>query len=146
MKKLLLFSALISLSIFTACDKQQIEGDLVPATDEEVILPSANRATNNDYSDAADDPLTADFAINNDKSRVNEFEHVSLTNKAVNAVSYEWDFGNGDTSTDANPSYHYKIHGQYTITLKTTDVHGNVQQSKRDILVLCLFGGGSHNQ
>ena len=39
-------------------------------------------------------------------------------------VSYAWDFGNGATSTAANPSYVYTIAGSYTATLTVTDNMG----------------------
>jgi PKD repeat protein len=36
-------------------------------------------------------------------------------------VSYAWDFGDGATSTDANPMYTYVAAGSYTVTLMVTD-------------------------
>ncbi|HMM11183.1 MAG TPA: choice-of-anchor J domain-containing protein [Bacteroidales bacterium] len=42
---------------------------------------------------------------------------VELTNKSLNATSYLWDFGNGETSTEENPTVYYYQSGQYTITL-----------------------------
>ncbi|MEN8006038.1 MAG: PKD domain-containing protein [Candidatus Krumholzibacteriota bacterium] len=35
--------------------------------------------------------------------------------------SYLWDFGDGGTSTQANPSYTYTVAGNYTVTLTVTD-------------------------
>ncbi len=39
-------------------------------------------------------------------------------------LSYLWNFGNGVTSTEANPSYTYTTRGVYTATLKVTDTAG----------------------
>ncbi len=38
--------------------------------------------------------------------------------------TYLWDFGNGQTSTDANPSVTYTSAGSYTVKLITTDAQG----------------------
>lgn len=38
--------------------------------------------------------------------------------------SYEWNFGDGNTSTEMNPTYTYAQNGTYTITLNVTDSDG----------------------
>jgi glucose/arabinose dehydrogenase/PKD repeat protein len=40
------------------------------------------------------------------------------------ALSHAWTFGDGATSTAANPSHTYAANGQYTATLKVTDTTG----------------------
>lgn len=40
------------------------------------------------------------------------------------AVDFVWDFGDGTTSTDTNPSHTYTADGNYTITLTVTDANG----------------------
>ncbi len=42
---------------------------------------------------------------------------VIFENNSSNADSYSWDFGNGDSSTEENPTYSYTASGFYTITL-----------------------------
>jgi len=39
-------------------------------------------------------------------------------------VSYEWDFGDGNTSTGVSPTYTYAQNGTYTVTLNVTDDNG----------------------
>ncbi len=39
--------------------------------------------------------------------------------------SYEWDFGDGDISTDETPTHAYKADGSYTVSLTVTDDRGN---------------------
>ncbi|MFN2394080.1 MAG: choice-of-anchor J domain-containing protein [Bacteroidales bacterium] len=46
-----------------------------------------------------------------------EYYEVNLTNRSVLAQSYFWDFGNGETSTEENPTVTYTSSGSYTITL-----------------------------
>jgi branched-chain amino acid transport system substrate-binding protein len=41
-----------------------------------------------------------------------------------NIVEYRWDFGDGQTSTSANPSHTYEEAGTYTVTLRVTDNQG----------------------
>ena len=53
---------------------------------------------------------------------------VSFTNTSLNASGYLWDFGNGMTSTEANPVVAYDTPGLYTVKLTCTpvnDVHYN---------------------
>jgi hypothetical protein len=43
--------------------------------------------------------------------------NVSFSNGSVNASSYSWNFGDGQTSAAVNPSHTYTTNGSYTITL-----------------------------
>ncbi len=40
-------------------------------------------------------------------------------------VAWNWDFGDGNTSTFQNPSTFYSVSGSYTVTLTVTDINGN---------------------
>ncbi len=42
---------------------------------------------------------------------------VQFTNLSTNATSFQWDFGNGDSSTDVNPFYTYPFYGPYQVQL-----------------------------
>ncbi len=46
---------------------------------------------------------------------------VSFTNASANATDYLWDFGDGATSTDANPQHQYADSGSYQVQLFATD-------------------------
>lgn len=138
MKKRLLLCTLVSMIVMTACNKQE-SIEIVPDT-------SVTPAESVKKTDDAFQAMHTAFTVDNEKTDIFEEEALLLTNHSTNAVSYEWDFGNGDTSTEAQPSYQYKIHGAYTITLTTTDAMGNTQKASQDIYVLCIFGGGSHDE
>lgn len=43
-----------------------------------------------------------------------------FTNESVNATSYFWDFGDGDTGTAPNPTHAYSVDGVYLVTLIAT--------------------------
>jgi PKD repeat protein len=53
-----------------------------------------------------------------------DFSSESLTPAGVAIVSYAWDYGDGDTSTDANPTHEYTA-GQYDVTLMVTGSDGS---------------------
>jgi spore germination protein YaaH/PKD repeat protein len=42
---------------------------------------------------------------------------VSFTNSSTNAISYTWEFGDGNTSTDENPWNNYAAAGEYDVML-----------------------------
>lgn len=42
---------------------------------------------------------------------------VNFTNQSENADTFEWDFGDGNTSTEKNPSHYYQEPGTYEIVL-----------------------------
>jgi PKD repeat protein len=48
---------------------------------------------------------------------------VTFTNQSLNAGGYLWDFGNGETSTEANPVTSYATPGLYHVTLTCTPVN-----------------------
>jgi len=50
----------------------------------------------------------------------------TFTNTSTDATSYSWDFGDGSTSTDANPAAHtYAYKGQYFVALTATSAAGS---------------------
>ena len=49
-----------------------------------------------------------------------QFTNSSTTNPANQTMSYEWDFGDGQTSTQQNPSHQYAAAGNYTVTLTSS--------------------------
>lgn len=46
---------------------------------------------------------------------------IRVHDNSVNPYSWVWDFGNGDSSTDQNPSYNYSSIGVYNIKLTVND-------------------------
>ncbi len=49
---------------------------------------------------------------------------ISFTNTSTDATQFEWDFGDGGTSTSVNPSHIYNIPGYYSIRLISTNSYG----------------------
>ncbi|THU39976.1 PKD domain-containing protein [Niastella caeni] len=49
---------------------------------------------------------------------------IQFTNTTIGVVGYHWDFGDGNTSTDANPKHVYSAFGNYTVKLIVTGSNG----------------------
>jgi PKD domain len=75
-------------------------------------------------------PIEAGFEVNFDNIPNNL--RVNLTNTSKEAASYRWDFGDGNSTTVANPGGHnYAQSGLYEITLEAKDANGNVKDRQR---------------
>jgi len=55
---------------------------------------------------------------------------VTFTNFSQNATSYNWDFGDGESSTDQNPVHVYAAAGDYSVVLTATNDSKSVNFSK----------------
>ena len=67
---------------------------------------------------------------------------IQFSNESEKAERYEWDFGDGNTSTEASPSHRYMSSGNYMVRMKAIDSKEKVQEKKIRIIVdapeLCL--------
>jgi PKD repeat protein len=62
---------------------------------------------------------------------------VNFTNTSLLAQSYQWNFGDGGTSTADNPTYIYNVPGVYSVTLTAFGVGGAVNtMTKVDSIVV----------
>ena len=50
---------------------------------------------------------------------------VDFTNNTTDATSYSWDFGDGNGSTDSDPSHTYDMDGTYTVILIASNSCGD---------------------
>ncbi len=60
---------------------------------------------------------------------------VQFTNNSTNATSYTWDFGDGSTSTNANPSHNYAAGGVFSVKLTATGAGGSNTITKSVTLI-----------
>ncbi len=58
-------------------------------------------------------------------------------------TSYFWDFGDGSTSSSANPTYSYLADGNYNVTLTVTDNNGASGQDVASVYISTSGGGGN---
>jgi chitodextrinase len=61
-----------------------------------------------------------------------QFKNTSSVNNGT-SLTYEWNFGNGNTSTEKDPFEMYN-EGTYTIELKITDSNGCVSTKQKDVV------------
>ena len=61
---------------------------------------------------------------------------VTFTNNSTNAVSSSWNFGDGNTSTEDNPTHTYASGGTYTVVLTVTSADGEVDDFQENVSVL----------
>lgn len=64
---------------------------------------------------------------------------VNFTDESTNGpIDWFWDFGDGSTSTEANPSHTYLMNGNYTVTLTATNGIGSDDEVKTDYIEVLL--------
>lgn len=56
---------------------------------------------------------------------------ILFENKSKNGSAYSWDFGDGSTSTESNPTKTYNVGGTYTVKLTATNQIGSGEVSKQ---------------
>lgn len=81
------------------------------ACDFSFELPDANSIPD-------ETPPSASFSATQNEG---DFMTFDFTNLSASATDYVWDFGDGNSSTDADPSNTYGAEGTYTVTLTATD-------------------------
>lgn len=74
----------------------------------------------------AGEPLIASFGFTVDGLKV-----LFAESSAGDPVSYDWDFGDGQTSAAANPIHTYKAAGTYTVTLTVVNALGETDSASQ---------------
>ena len=82
--------------------------------------------------EAANTPPVANFTFTGDNNPAPCI--VSFTNSSTNAISYNWGFGDGSTSTDQNPQHTYTTGGTFTVQLTATGAGGSNSITKSVII------------
>lgn len=75
---------------------------------------------NDDTPEPGDGPIASfQYEVNMDN-----FLEVTFSNFSQNATGYSWDFGDGNSSTEENPTHTYAAAGSYTVMLTASDDAG----------------------
>ncbi len=61
----------------------------------------------------------------------------SFNNSSINATAYLWDFGDGNTSTEEDPTHHYAAPGTYTVKLSAAN---QCQTAQKSVSIALLVG------
>ena len=80
----------------------------------------------------------ASFTIAPDQAPLFNSE-VAFGDASANAVSWSWDFGDGDTSTLQNVSHFYADPGKYNAKLYVTNVAGCIDSLAREIFITPFY-------
>ena len=76
------------------------------------------------YDNPADEPDLPGAAPTTAFNNSVDGRTVTFDNASVNADSYSWDFGDGNTSSDENPTHTYAEDGSYAVVLSATNGNG----------------------
>ncbi len=68
---------------------------------------------------------------------------VSFVNASLNASTYFWDFGDGNTSSSTEPTHTYAQEGNYQVTLRATNSCSTISQVKTIHIILPPTAGFS---
>jgi gliding motility-associated-like protein len=60
---------------------------------------------------------------------------VQFTDLSQNAISWQWNFGDGDKSTEQHPLHYFGDVGEFKVTLIVTNVTGCVDEISKEIVV-----------
>ncbi|WNJ18676.1 PKD domain-containing protein [Pontibacter sp. G13] len=77
-------------------------------------------------------PPQADFSFEQNEANYLEF---TFSNTSISATDYEWNFGDGTTSTEKSPSHEFAGVGSYTISLTASDKRGATSEVSETIVV-----------
>ncbi len=88
-----------------------------------------------DNIDASSMPPVPDFTA--DETESCGFLTVQFTDLSSNSpISWSWDFGDGETSTEQNPQHIYNSAGTYTVELTATNSYGTESYSLTDYITV----------
>ncbi|MBR6250190.1 MAG: PKD domain-containing protein [Bacteroidales bacterium] len=68
-------------------------------------------------------------------------DNVHFVNRSLNGEHFYWEFGDGGTSEDKNPTYQYQQEGLYTVTLTVTSENGCAADTTKENFIEARQGG-----
>jgi len=96
----------------------------------------SNVSTQTDYITVAIEPV-ASFSSNVTSGAVPL--SVNFTDESANSpISWLWDFGDGNTSTDQNPAHTYVAAGTYNVTMNATNVGGSNVTTQTNYITVAI--------
>ncbi len=79
---------------------------------------------------------TADFAVEQQKSCTGTVQFTDASTDVP--TSWNWDFGDGDTSSVQNPTHTYTTSGNYTVKLTSSNLYGSDIETKTSYITVDL--------
>ncbi len=107
------------------------------------VFTTEIRVTPDEYPVVTPFPPIVDFTVENDNTTPvagTPVQFLDLTNTGTRPViMMEWDFGDGETSTDQNPIHTYLEAGTYDVSLTVQTAYGTVTETKDDYITVIIF-------
>lgn len=72
------------------------------------------------------------------------FKQHDFTPTDTSLLTYDWDFGDGNTSTDVSPYHEYATEGNFDVTLSTTDSNSCASEKTIEVSVSTGIAQGDH--
>lgn len=91
-----------------------------------------------DYINVVETTLTADFSADTQVAWVGQsiqFTDTSLASPTP-VTAWSWNFGDGGTSQEANPTHAYSEEGTYTVSLTVSNAYGTDTEVKADYITV----------
>lgn len=105
-----------------------------------VTVNSLSPACQNTSSPVSVSVLTPPVAAFTTSGELKTYSPIQFTDQSTGAVSWSWNFGNGATSTDQNPTQSYPLAEPYDITLMVVDANGCRDTLVQTIAVITGLG------
>ena len=113
-RNLLLIGSIATSIIFTSCKKDD-----------------DNKSSNTTSGNA---PI-ANFVAS--QTNIEEGTSITFTDNSTNIpTTWSWDFGDGNTSTEQNPSHIYNTEGSYSVSLTANNTYGSDTETKTDYITV----------
>lgn len=75
------------------------------------------------------------YSITNNANDNYLFSSTSTSQGSTTGLSYNWDFGDGNSSTSETPEHQYTADGSYTVNLVVTNANGCINNVSKNIIV-----------
>ena len=85
------------------------------------------------YHNPADEPDVVSFKVDFNFT-VDDFT-VTFENNSQDATSYSWDFGDGNSSTEENPTHTYAAEDAYDVVLTGTNATGDSKEATKSLTI-----------
>lgn len=108
-----------------------------------LVLTGCSKSATEEQGGIQSDPSralkpVASFSIGNAvNNSVGEGKILVINNQSQNGLTYYWDFGNGQTSTERTPGYYFPMHGIYRVTFTVTATNGQSASASQELTVFC---------
>ncbi len=90
-----------------------------------------------DYTLQLFTPVKAEFSVNKTEAATNEV--VQFTDQSAGSpTTWQWNFGDGTTSSEQNPTHAYQTAGAYTVSLATSNANSQDTKTANNLITVVI--------